>query len=405
VYFDLKDLDAKISCTIWKSQVARALRFELAEGMSVIAHGSLDVYAPRGTYSLLVQRLEQEGIGALLVQFEKLKAELAARGWFERKRAIPPMPRAVGVVTSRDGAALQDFLRTRSLRWPLYPVVLAHASVQGKGAAAEIAKAIARLNAQAVDVIALVRGGGSIEDLWSFNELALLEAMWNSRVPIVTGVGHEIDVTLADLVADHRAHTPTDAAQTVIPHRSALVERLQRAGNHLLGAMDEIVAKREECLADAASSRALRDPNWLLGSREDELEHLCARMTGSTERALQSRAARLSSAHRTLESASPRRRVERVERRMIEARARLAPALERALERRELRFEVAGGKLDALSPLKILARGYSITTREKDGLAVRDASSLHPGERIVSRIERGRVISTVDRVEPDRPRP
>ncbi len=399
VYFDLKDLDAKISCTIWKSQVAHAVRFDLKEGMSVVAHGKLDIYAPRGSYSLIVQRLEQEGIGALLEQFEKLKTELLARGWFDRKRLLPSMPKSIGVVTSRDGAALQDFLRTRSLRWPLYPVVLAHSIVQGKGASKDIARAIERLNAAGVEVIAVIRGGGSLEDLWAFNELPVAEAIWNSRVPIVTGVGHEVDVTLADLVADHRAHTPTDAAQTLIPDRASLAERIQRAGNHLLEAMDELVSDRERRIADAASSPVLRDAKWILGSREEHLGHLCARMTGAVERSLSSKSNRALELHRRLEAQSPAARVERLERKLGDLRARLAPSVERSLEARERRFAVAGGKLDALSPVKILSRGYSITTRESDGSAVRDASSIAAGERIVSRFGRGRAISKVERVD------
>jgi exodeoxyribonuclease VII large subunit len=170
------------------------------------------------------------------------------------------MPAIVGVVTSRDGAALQDFLRTRSLRWPLYPVRLAHTSVQGAGAAEEIAAAIRRLDATGVDVIVVCRGGGSLEDLWAFNERAVAEAIRAASVPVVTGVGHETDVTLADLVADHRAHTPTDAAQTVIPDRRAMLADFERARNHLLQAIDGALDRREQRLARASASPALKSP-------------------------------------------------------------------------------------------------------------------------------------------------
>jgi len=233
LYFTLKDADAVLSCSIWRSRIARALPFELEEGMHVVAHGTLDVYAPRGTYSLQIDRLEPRGLGALLVRLEALKVELKERGWFGRERPVPAWPRPIGIVTSRDSAAFQDFLRTRSLRWPGYPVRLAHTRVQGPGAAEEIADAIARLDATGVDVIVLARGGGSLEDLWSFNELAVAEAIWNASVPVVTGVGHETDVTLADHVADLRAHTPTDAAQQVIPDRTELEDQLERLGGYL----------------------------------------------------------------------------------------------------------------------------------------------------------------------------
>ncbi|MCK6444933.1 MAG: exodeoxyribonuclease VII large subunit [Planctomycetes bacterium] len=402
VYFDLKDLDSKIACTIWKSQVPHAARFELEEGLAVIAHGKLDVYGPRGSYSLIVQRLEREGVGALLVEFERLKQELAAKGWFERKRPLPPLPQKIGVVTSRDGAALQDFLRTRTLRWPLFPLVLAHSSVQGKGASAELARAIERLNRTDVDVIALVRGGGSLEDLWCFNELPVLEAIRNSRVPVVTGVGHEVDTTLADLVADHRAHTPTDAAQTLIPERAALVERLQRAGNLLLQAMGDALDDRETRLAAAARSRALSEPDDMLLARAERLGHLAARMQSALSGRLRAVEARLAAAHRRLEASSPRARLERFERRLVTARERLRPALQRTVEARERRLAVAAAKLDALSPVGILGRGYSITTRAS-GQAVRDAAELSVGESLVTRVARGRVTSKVERIEPGPP--
>ena len=230
VYFKLKEEGAVLSCAVWRSQVRRAFAAEPKEGQQVVAHGRLDVYAPRGTYSLIVEKVEQRGIGALLAELEALKKELHQRGWFARERPLPLLPERVGIVTSRDGAALRDFLRTRSLRWPLYPVRLCHAPVQGPGAARAIAQAIQRLDASGVDLIVVARGGGSLEDLWAFNELPVAEAIWNCSVPVVSGVGHETDFTLADLVADHRAHTPTDAGQTVIPERAALVERAVRAG-------------------------------------------------------------------------------------------------------------------------------------------------------------------------------
>ena len=225
VYFDLKDEGARIACVIWRSRVSRALRFEPEDGVQVVAHGRLDVYPPRGSYSLIVERLEPRGVGALLLQLERLKEELRGKGWFDRSRRLPAMPRMIGVVTSRDGAALRDFLRTRSLRWKGYPVRLCHAPVQGPGAAAEIAEAIDRLDASGVDVIVLCRGGGALEDLWAFNERPVAEAVWRAGVPVVSGIGHESDTTLVDLVADHRAHTPTAAAQTVVPERSAVRRR------------------------------------------------------------------------------------------------------------------------------------------------------------------------------------
>ncbi|HVS20131.1 MAG TPA: exodeoxyribonuclease VII large subunit, partial [Planctomycetota bacterium] len=267
VYFDLKDSEAKLACKLWRTQVPRALSGDLREGDEVVVHGRLDVYAPQGGYSLIVERVEARGLGALLAQLEALKAELKAAGRFERRRALPELPCTIGVVTSRDTAALADFLRTRSQRWPLYPVRLAHTPVQGAIAAVHIARAIARLDASGVDVIVVCRGGGSLEDLWAFNERAVAEAVWACSVPVVTGVGHETDTTLVDLVADRRAHTPTDAAVEVIPERAAFEAALERAAHHLGEAADRRLSRVGERFARAAGSRWLISPRWILGDR------------------------------------------------------------------------------------------------------------------------------------------
>jgi len=396
LYFDLKDIDAKISCTIWRSQVASALRFDLAEGAKVVAHGRLDVYGPRGTYSLNVQRLEQAGLGALLLRLEKLKEELKALGWFDRKRPLPPMPRLIGLVTSRDGAALQDFLRTRSLRWPLYPVRLAHTSVQGAGAAAEIAAAIRRLDASGVDVLVLCRGGGSLEDLWAFNERAVAEAIRASTVPVVTGVGHETDVTLADLVADHRAHTPTDAAQTVIPDLEALLEALEDARNHLLQAIDGVLASRTERLARAISSPALRGAGWILDRRSELLEHRARSLRLALVAALDRAGARMELAGARLSRGSPAARIERGAARLEILAPRLARGIALPLEDARRRLDLSATSLAATSPFAVLERGYSITQREGETAPLKNAEDLKPGERIRTRLAAGWILSEVE---------
>ncbi|MBK7644348.1 MAG: exodeoxyribonuclease VII large subunit [Planctomycetes bacterium] len=372
VYFDLKDIDAKISCAIWRSALPTAVRFDLKEGAKVIAHGRLDVYAPRGTYSLIVQRLEQRGIGDLLAKLEALKAELKVRGWFERRRPLPTLPRVIGLVTSRDTAALQDFLRTRSLRWPLYPVRFVHTSVQGPVAAAEIAAAIRRIDASGVDLIVLARGGGSLEDLWCFNELAVAEALWNTSVPVVTGVGHETDTTLADLVADHRAHTPTDAAQTVIPEKRALEAELERLGGYLGTALEGTLEARATRLEHA--TRALRFRAGAL------LDRPAARMAALATR---------------VERQHPRARLEALSARLARVGVRLRVAAEAPRSRAEKRMERASATLEATSPFRVLERGYSIT-RRPDGTLVRRASEVTPGEGIESVLHEGLLVSRVE---------
>ena len=399
VYFDLKDLDAKLSCTIWKSALAAAARFPLEEGMQVVAHGKLDVYAPRGTYALIVQRLEQKGLGALLAELEKLKETLRAKGWFDRKRPLPSMPKLVGVVTSRDGAALQDFLRTRALRWPDFPCVLAHTSVQGKAAAKEIAEAIRRVDALGVDVICVVRGGGSLEDLWAFNELPVAEAVWNARAPVVSGVGHQTDVTLIDFVADHRAHTPTDAAQSVIPDRKTLLEGLEASAANLEQVVEAELAEREAALERLGRSRALREPGLALELRLVRLEHHARTLGLAAGSALDRARTRLERAAAVLGRANPAAELERRAARLALVRPRLSNAVERGFERRERALALAERGLESTSPYRVLARGYSITRVAGSTAPLSDASRLKAGDVLETLFSRGGARSRVEQVD------
>ncbi len=395
VYFELKDLDAKVSCAIWRSQVASALRFDLREGAQVIAHGKLDVYAPKGGYSLIVQRLEPAGLGALLAQLEALKADLRERGWFERKRELPRWPRCVGLVTSRDAAAFADFLRTRTQRWPGYPLRFTHTAVQGQGAAAQIARAIERLDASGVDVICVVRGGGSLEDMWAFNERAVAEAIWNSRAPVVSGVGHETDTTLCDLVADQRAHTPTDAAQRVIPDRAELLERLERGAARMGQALDTALARAHERVERAAASPALRDPLRIVELRTRELAALQSRLGASLSRRIDTRAARLEAAQRALLRAGPQQQLALRHTRVELVSAALPRAARRLGERAHEALERAGGRLEALSPLAVLQRGYSITRLKGHAAPLGRAADARAGDELETRTADGVVCSRV----------
>ena len=400
VYFDLRDHSSTLNCKMWKSSVSQHARETIEEGARIVCHGKLDLWAPKGAYSLLVERVEARGLGVLLARLEELKRELREMGWFERRRPLPDLPRMIGVATSRDGAAFQDFLRTRSLRWPMYPLRLAHTAVQGAGAAAEIADAIARLDESGVDVIVVCRGGGSLEDLWCFNERAVAEAVHRASVPVVSGVGHEPDQTLCDLVADHRAHTPTDAAQTVVPDRRALERRLERAGAYLSEAVEGALARRLERLERAAGARVLRDASWILGERAAALAGLGRRMARAAGARGERAGSRLRELSAELRGRGPGARLERRRERLEAAARRLAPALRALAGERAGRLDALERGLRAISPFAVLRRGYSITSRVADGKPLRGVEALAPGERIESLLAGGRVLSTVERADP-----
>jgi len=400
IYFDLKDIDAQVACVIWRSAAATALRQPLREGDKVVVHGKLEVYGQRGRYQIIVQRVEPAGLGSLLAQLERLKVDLKARGWLDRRRPVPQMPRRVGVVTSRDGAAFQDFLRTRTLRWPLYPVVLAHTSVQGAGAAASVAAAIRRVAASGVDIVVVTRGGGSVEDLWAFNELAVAEAIWECPVPVVSGVGHETDTTLCDLVADRRAHTPTDAATQVIPDRHALVDGLERLEGHLAEALTAQLDARRERIERAANSSVLRSARGLLDARRERLGQL-ERVLSASVRGLGARAATgLADLRRRLERRSPAAELARRSSRVDVARAHLRAGVAKALEGGRRDIEAIADRLAALSPLGVLARGYSITYVEGRSEPVTGVEGISVGAKLRTRVVDGEIASGVSEVAP-----
>jgi len=347
VYFTLRDEAAQMKAVIWRS-VASRLRFQLEDGQQVICHGDLDVYPPRGTYQLVVRQIEPEGLGALQLAFKQLQARLAAEGLFDpaRKRPLPLFPRRVGFVTSPSGAAIRDFLQVAARRFHGVGILVIPARVQGDGAAAEIAYGIELANRiqPALDVLVVGRGGGSLEDLWSFNEEIVVRAIFASQVPVVSAVGHEIDVTLSDLVADVRALTPSEAAELVVPSAEELSTRLAVFQRRIVSMLRSRAASARRHVEQLGRSRVLRNPKSLVFDRARRLDELDAHV----DRAI----------HRRLKSA------------------------------REQLSAIAS-KAESLSPLAVLGRGYSVTTRETDGTLVLGADELAAGDRIVTRLSRG----------------
>ena len=403
LYFTLKDEKASISCAVWRSRVASGVRFDLQGGQQVICHGRLDVYAPRGNYSLIVDRIEQRGMGELLARLERLKADLRAKGWFDRKRPIPTRPRCIGLVTSRDADALRDFLRTRSLRWPGYPVRLCHTRVQGPGSAQEIARAIQRLDDGRVDVICVVRGGGSMEDLWAFNELPVAEAVWNCSVPVISGVGHESDTTLIDHITDLRAHTPTNAGEHAIPDRGVLFERLERAQAYLESAMERHVQGRAQALQRLAQRSSLASVDGLLRAPMLQLQNLEGRLAQALRARIGAQEARLERYSARMARVSPGARLASMQGRVQALEPRLARAIATYLQRAEQRLGAQERVLQAISPLAVLGRGYSIVQRADDGRAVRAADEVQPKDALRITFASGSADAVVTQTQASEP--
>lgn len=397
-YFSLKDANAQIACNLWRSQLAR-LRFKPQDGQKVLVKGSLSVYEPRGSYNLNVASMEPRGLGELQMAFEQLKARLQAEGLFEkgRKRALPFLVSKVGLVTSPTGAAVRDLLQVMYRRNPSLEVTLAPARVQGAGAAEEIAQAIERLNRQArVQVIIVGRGGGSYEDLFCFNEEVVARAIANSKIPTVSAVGHEVDVTISDYVADLRAPTPSAAAELVIRERTELLFQVDVLEQRLMRVMQrQLQALQGEVLG---LTERLRDPRRKLEDQRRRLEGLRERLDNGVRRGLLQRRRNIASVQARLKLLSPQVMVQGCRREIASFDNRLQQAMQRQLQRKRSRFERVIASMDALSPLAVLGRGYAIAQRKADGRVIQQAAMVQVGEEIRVRVAEGsldcRVIET-----------
>ena len=377
LYFTMKDATACINCIMWRDNAER-LKFRLEDGLDVIATGRVTVYAPQGRYQLQVQRLEPAGRGALELAFRQLQAKLAAEGLFapERKKPIPRYPSRIAIVSSSNAAGLEDMLKVLR-RFPWLKRMVYHVPVQGEGAAQKIAAALIHLSRRApdvggIDVILLGRGGGSLEDLWSFNEEIVARAIAASRIPIVTGIGHEVDCCIADLIADHHAHTPTEAAQVVTRNWSTVRESLTQFELRHTRAIRQAVQHLRQHLIAIERHEFLRRPmdriqmlRQLLDDRQKSMTLLLS--------------SRLHTAQHRLAALEPR----------------LPTAGKSLMQLRKTRLEAMDKHLNALSPQGVLNRGYTITTLKRTGQILRDAKTARPGDRLLTRFADGETESTV----------
>jgi exodeoxyribonuclease VII large subunit len=405
LYFCLKDEreEAAIDVVMYRSSVTPRMRVLCVDGARLRLRGKPTIWAPRGRLQLIADRLQATGRGALLEALERLKAKLAAEGLFtqERKRALPGEPRVVGVVTSPSGAVIHDVCRVAFRRGGAR-ILLAPAQVQGPGAVDSICRALAQLQrVHDVDVIVLGRGGGSADDLGAFNEEAIVRAVAFCRVPIVSAVGHDVDVTLVDFAADARAATPSQAAEMVVPDRRAQGELLRRTRMHLARAMHNRVAHGR--VAQGRVARRLGDPRLAIASHQQMLDDRLARLVARAQSAIARRRDTLLRAERRLSSLHPRAILARERAELTRLDHRLGTLWSGAFARRGAELHRAAARLDAYSPLKVLARGYAIATRE-DGRAIRTGDDVAPGQKIHLRVRDARLeaqVESVEAIEPD----
>jgi exodeoxyribonuclease VII large subunit len=399
-YFTLKDAHACIDCAMFKSEASR-LKFEPGEGMELVATGNVGVHRARGKYQLYVKRLEPHGQGALELAFRQLCAKLEAEGLFapERRKPLPAYPRDIVIVTSKETAAFQDMLKVLR-KHPWLRLRLVHVPVQGDGAAEKIAAAIKALNRYAetlggIDVILLGRGGGSLEDLWEFNEEIVARAVAASKIPIVTGIGHEVDVSVADLAADYHAHTPTEAAQVVVANWRGARQTLDDVDQRLGRAARGMLQHARERLTHVEQHEVFRRPlhrisqlRQRLDDRQRALSLAVATRLGRSKGHVHELQVRLDQCH-------PRHKLRLGHQRVLNLAAQLQRGMVNLHEKKLLVLRLIAKHLHAIGPEQVLRRGYTITTRKRTGAIVRSAADLRTGDKLLTRFADGTTESTV----------
>lgn len=396
-YFSLKDDAAALRCASFRMQ-NRMIRFIPEDGLHVIARGRLSIYDARGEYQLIVEYMEPVGAGALQLALEQLKKRLAADGLFavERKRPLPILPRCIGVVTSPTGAAVRDILRVLKRRNEAVSVLIAPVRVQGEGASSDIARAVRLLNLRKeVDAIIVGRGGGSTEDLSCFNDEAVARAIYNSRAPVISAVGHETDVTIADLVADLRASTPSAAAEMVASARDEMCARITGLAEDLRKAVRYRLLALQSTLSELESSRAFPLVQSRIRGFAQRVDDAGYSMESALGVALKTRRARHAALALRLSDADLRRRLVEQRSKLAELGGRLLATARLVLDRGSERVSLAAGKLESLSPLGVLARGYAIAF-DKQGRVIKRASDVGSGERVRVRVSEGEMDCTKD---------
>ena len=397
LYFTLKDRNAQIRGVMFRSALRR-LRFTPKDGLRVVARARVSVYDQKGDYQLLCEHFEPEGLGALQLAFDQLKKRLSADGLFDerRKRPLPSLPRKIGVVTSLDGAAVRDIIKVLRRRHPNAHIVIRPARVQGEGAAMDIARAMAAIGkVKGVDVVIVGRGGGSIEDLWAFNEEVVARAIAGCPVPTISAVGHETDVTIADFVADVRAPTPSAAAEMVVTRKEDFCSRIDRLSQRLGAAMGGRMRRLELRIRALEARPGYAGFHGRLVMRGRHAAELTHAMRRAMLAALARRQRGYQALRLKLETFDLRRRLGQVRARLVSADGRLNAAAARSRHAADARLRGAAARLESLSPLAVLGRGYAVCWNADRTAIIRDASSVSPGERVHVTLHRGELTADV----------
>jgi exodeoxyribonuclease VII large subunit len=397
LYYTLKDATSQLRGFMFRSTL-RYLKFKPADGLRVVARGRLSVYEPKGEYQLVCEHLEPHGLGALQLAFDQLKKHLQDEGLFDtaRKRLLPALPRKIGVVTSLDGAAIRDILNVLRRRHANAHVVIRPARVQGEGAAGEIARALRALaRVQGVDVVIVGRGGGSIEDLWAFNEEVVARAIAAAQVPVISAVGHESDVTIADFVADVRAPTPSAAAELVVARTDEFAGRIDRLHERLVAAAHGRVQRLSRRVHLAGGRPAMAGYAARLAMKRRHAAELDRSLEDAARLAVARRARRLQAVRRQLDTLDLGRRLGAIRTRLVAARGRLAGAVARRRHEADATLRNCASRLDTLSPLAVLGRGYAVCWNADRTRALRDAGEVVPGDTVRVTLSRGEIEAKV----------
>lgn len=398
-YFSLKDENAVLPCVMWKSDFAR-LKFQPENGLAVIAEGSIDVYSPQGRYQFYVESMMPAGVGALQLAFEQMVKKLQAEGLFDdaHKKPIPPYPARIGILTSESGAAVHDIKDSIWHRWPCVKLFLYAVSVQGEGAAQEIAAAIRDVNRRnkqlRLDLLIVGRGGGSLEDLWAFNEEVLARAIFNSKIPIISAVGHEVDVTVADLVADARASTPTKAGVVAVPDMQEVLAQLAYFAKTLSSQTKTKLELCRESLQTILASAVFRNPLLPIRNREQQLDELSTTLASSTKALLAGIKDRIYLFYQQIVKIEPHRLLAKRTVDLNNLLNRGSVAMGKVVADLKMQLTAQANRLAGLNPKAVLRRGYSITRSKRTGLLVKTVQDVEIADLLITELSGENLIES-----------